>query len=40
MTGMVHQVSGVITNLYKLDLGALTATGTGIYTLSGGSIYH
>jgi autotransporter-associated beta strand protein len=38
MTGMVHQVSGDIVNLFKLDLGALTATGTGIYTLSGGSI--
>ena len=38
-TGVVNQVSGVITNVNNLQPGAATAAGYGIYTLSGGSIY-
>ena len=39
ITGLVSQVSGVITNVNNLWLGGATANGYGIYTLSGGSIY-
>jgi len=39
ITGLVSQVSGVITNVDKLWLGAVTGQGYGAYTLSGGSIY-
>ena len=39
ITGVVNQVSGVITNVGNLDLGTLTPNGRGIYNLSGGSIY-
>lgn len=40
ITGLVSQVSGTITNVGKLDLGAFTfGPGRGIYNLSGGSIY-
>jgi len=38
-TGLVNQVSGVITNVGSLQLGALVGIGQGVYTLSGGSIY-
>ncbi|MGA2246924.1 MAG: autotransporter-associated beta strand repeat-containing protein [Verrucomicrobiota bacterium] len=38
-TGVVNQVSGAIANAGSLQLGALTATGYGVYNLSGGSIY-
>jgi autotransporter-associated beta strand protein len=36
-TGVVNQVSGVITNVYNLWVG--WGNGQGVYTLSGGSIY-
>lgn len=39
ITGVVNQVSGVITNVGNLDVGTLTANGMGIYNLTGGSIY-
>lgn len=39
ITGIVSQVSGVITNVFNLQPGALTPNGLGIYTLKGGSIY-
>ena len=39
ITGVVSQVSGVITNVDKLWLGGATGQGYGAYTLSGGSIY-
>ncbi len=39
ITGLVNQVSGVITNVGDLDLGTLTANGYGVYNLSGGTIY-
>ena len=40
MTGVVNQVSGVITNLNNLELPLTTGgNGLGVYTLSGGSIY-
>ena len=39
ITGVVNQVSGVITNVGCLWLGGATAQGYGAYTLSGGSIY-
>jgi len=38
-TGVVNQVSGVITNVGSLQLGALVGIGHGVYTLDGGSIY-
>ena len=38
-TGVVNQVSGVITNVGNLWLGAEQSGGLGVYTLSGGSIY-
>ena len=38
-TGIVNQVSGEIINVGNLQLGAVTAYGYGVYTLSGGSIY-
>jgi autotransporter-associated beta strand protein len=38
-TGVVNQVSGAIANAGSLQLGALTATGCGVYNLSGGSLY-
>ena len=38
--GILNQVGGVITNLYNLEMPALSAgNGLGVYTLSGGSIY-
>ena len=37
-TGVVSQVSGFITNVFDLDLGAVGPFGYGVYTLSGGSI--
>jgi autotransporter-associated beta strand protein len=37
ITGLVNQVSGVITNVYNLWVG--WGNGYGVYTLSGGSIY-
>jgi fructan beta-fructosidase len=39
ITGLVNQVSGVITNVGNLWLGGATANGYGAYSLSGGSIY-
>jgi autotransporter-associated beta strand protein len=39
ITGVVNQVSGIITNVGNLSLGALSAQGYGVYNLSGGSIY-
>ena len=39
ITGLVSQVSGVITNVNNLWLGGATPNGFGEYTLSGGSIY-
>jgi autotransporter-associated beta strand protein len=40
ITGVVHQVSGTINNVDKLDLGAFGfGPGRGIYRMSGGSIY-
>jgi autotransporter-associated beta strand protein len=39
ITGVVNQVSGVITNVGCLWLGGATAQGYGAYALSGGSIY-
>lgn len=40
ITGLVNQVSGTITNVGKLDVGAFNfGPGRGIYNLSGGSIY-
>lgn len=39
ITGIVEQVGGVITNVGTLNVGALTGSGHGIYTLSGGSIH-
>jgi autotransporter-associated beta strand protein len=38
-TGVVNQISGAITNAGSLQLGALTASGYGVYNLSGGSIF-
>ena len=38
-TGLVNQVSGVITNVNNLWLGGATPNGYGAYTLTGGSIY-
>jgi fructan beta-fructosidase len=38
-TGVVNQVGGAIANVGSLQLGALTASGYGVYNLSGGSIY-
>jgi fibronectin-binding autotransporter adhesin len=38
-TDVVNQVSGVITNVGNLRLGALTPNGYGIYNLTGGTIY-
>jgi fructan beta-fructosidase len=38
-TGVVNQVGGAIANAGSLQLGALTASGYGVYNLSGGSIY-
>ncbi len=37
-TGVVNQVSGIITNVNNLQLGAIVGIGRGVYTLSGGSI--
>jgi len=39
ITGVVNQVSGVITNVGNLWLGGATPNGYGAYNLSGGSIY-
>ncbi len=39
ITGVVNQVSGVITNVGNLWLGGATANGYGAYSLSGGSIF-
>ena len=39
ITGLVSQVSGIITNVGNLWLGGATAQGYGAYTSSGGSIY-
>ncbi len=41
VTGLVNQVSGVITNVYNLQVGYNVngGTGHGIYNLTGGSIY-
>ena len=39
ITGLVNQVSGIITNVSNLWLGGATAQGYGAYTASGGSIY-
>jgi autotransporter-associated beta strand protein len=39
ITGLVNQVSGVITNVGNLWLGGGTPNGYGAYTLTGGSIY-
>src|ERR1035438_7634362 len=36
-TGVVNQVSGLINNVYSLQVGAFRAFGYGVYTLSGGS---
>src|ERR1039457_1102082 len=38
-TGVVNQVSGLINNVYGLQVGAFRSFGYGVYTLSGGSIY-
>jgi len=38
-TGMVYQTGGLINNVYNLELGLHQASGLGVYTLSGGSIY-
>ena len=38
-TGVVNQVGGAIANAGSLQLGALTASGYGVYNLSGGSIF-
>ena len=37
-TGLVYQVSGAINNVGTLQVGAVTANGHGIYTITGGSI--
>lgn len=39
ITCQLDETGGVITNVAKLDLGAITPLGTGIFTLSGGVIY-
>lgn len=39
ITGVVNQVSGVITNVNNLWLGGATPNGYGAYTLTGGSLY-
>ena len=38
-TGVVNQVSGLINNVFGLQVGAVRSFGYGVYTLSGGSIY-
>jgi autotransporter-associated beta strand protein len=38
-TGVINQIGGVITNLNNFELGLQQSGGSGVYTLSGGSIY-